>query len=251
MLTDMNETKKFINGLEIPDFEPAFTLLAARFLDINDKNEDGYINNGSLVSFVADVSPQHKKDVLHSTLLAQLAADKKYGRGSDIMRWYNYYFEILKNIGWVIQGRSELLFQANTATFTLNSAILEVLSAILSQNELLILKKTIEGIKNLAAQDKRIILFEQALQGAEFSNFQICTATETQSAVALKLNAFYFKSAKPTKRILWFDYTSSTVSLKYTINEATLHTEYYTNIRDAVENKLGEHASTYINSIEI
>ena len=250
MLTDTLQAKDFVNSLEIPPFEPAFTLLAARFIDIRDKEGDGYINNGSLVSFVTNVSTQHKKDVLNSTLLAQLAADKKFGRGSNIMRWYGYYFEVLKNIGWGVQGRSEILYQAGKSTFTLNDAILQILGAIMSQNEVLVLQRTLEHLKNLADQDKRIILFEQALQGSEFGNFQICTATEAKDSLAIKLNAFYFKSEKPVKRILWVDFSSSALSLRYMINEATLHVDYYSTVRDTVEEKLGEHALTYINSIE-
>ena len=47
---------------------------------------------------MADVLQQ--EDVLNSTLFAQLAANQSYDRQTRFMEWYEYYRDILWNIGW-------------------------------------------------------------------------------------------------------------------------------------------------------
>ncbi|SCY62116.1 hypothetical protein SAMN05216420_11072 [Nitrosospira sp. Nl5] len=38
-------------------------------------------------------------------MLAQLAANKKVPDKTHVIDWYNAYFDVLENIGWVIQDR--------------------------------------------------------------------------------------------------------------------------------------------------
>ena len=42
--------------------------------------ETGFVDEGSLISFSSVMNEQQKKDVLNSTLLSQLAANKKCNR---------------------------------------------------------------------------------------------------------------------------------------------------------------------------
>lgn len=72
---------KFVRELELE--EPSVlrsrssTCTAAA---VSDGKAQGLVDNGSLVSFASNVMGQKKQDVLYSTLLAQLAANKKYDR---------------------------------------------------------------------------------------------------------------------------------------------------------------------------
>ena len=58
---------------------------------------------GSTVSFLPGMTKQQQEDVLDSTLLAQLAANKKHDREKQTDAWYQTYAEVLGNIGWVIK----------------------------------------------------------------------------------------------------------------------------------------------------
>jgi hypothetical protein len=45
----------------------------------------GFVDGGILLSFVSDVQALHRSDMLNSSLLAQLAADKQYSRLDDVV----------------------------------------------------------------------------------------------------------------------------------------------------------------------
>src|SRR5262245_44005572 len=62
---------------------------------ITDRAQGAYVAEGSTVSFVAGVSAQHQADILNSTLLAQLAANKKYDREVATREWYDFYKTVL------------------------------------------------------------------------------------------------------------------------------------------------------------
>lgn len=98
----IEKIRNFIGSLELEGdekySEPAPAVMLA------DGDEAAYVDAGSLVSFVAGVSGQHKSDALNSTLLAQLAANKKFDREKQTVEWYDFY----KNrLGKYRMGRSK------------------------------------------------------------------------------------------------------------------------------------------------
>ena len=68
----------FVKQLELaPMAENEVQLaLRAKSSAVKEQKEQGFIDTGRLVSFTKKISRVHKSDVLNSTLLAQLAADK-------------------------------------------------------------------------------------------------------------------------------------------------------------------------------
>jgi hypothetical protein len=61
------------------------------------------VDAASLVTFIDGVSGQQNEDVLNSTLLAQLAANRKHHRERDTPGWYDFYCTVLEQVGWVSQ----------------------------------------------------------------------------------------------------------------------------------------------------
>ena len=45
-----------------------------------------------------------QSDVINSTLLAQLAANKQYDRQNNVDQWYGYYKTVLEQVGWTVQN---------------------------------------------------------------------------------------------------------------------------------------------------
>jgi hypothetical protein len=91
-----------------------------------------FIDKGSVVAFTADVAGQNREDVLNSTLLAQLAADKANNRESDVMGWYATYSGVLAKLGWVSQGFNWQKYTAQKMSFTMDEAVLEIAEAALT-----------------------------------------------------------------------------------------------------------------------
>ena len=63
----------------------------------------GFVDAGSLVTFTSDISEQHRSDVLYSTLLAQLAADKESDR---LTKWDSLNSQFGSSLASLYQFRS-------------------------------------------------------------------------------------------------------------------------------------------------
>lgn len=71
--SSMKAAIQFVEPLDLADLrEPGATYLE-HLLAVADSPRAGFVDDGSLMSFVAGVSPQSQRDALNSTLLAQLA----------------------------------------------------------------------------------------------------------------------------------------------------------------------------------
>lgn len=53
---------------------------------------------------------------MNSTLLAQLAANKKFDRETDTANWYSEYANVLETVGWVVTSFG-WVHRGTTATF--------------------------------------------------------------------------------------------------------------------------------------
>lgn len=257
----MSELNQFIASLDLPDVETnermqnsalAFTSSQARpALAVDPSKPQGYVDAGSTISFVANVSSQAQDDVLNSTLLAQLAANKQYDREKDTQNWYRSYTDTLGKVGWVIQSFSFQKYQASGSSFRVDKVVLDILAAIASQNEIAIVQQTMNALKSLSDNDNRLVLFSTQSSSQSAGNFQISTANETNGQVAMKLGAFYFSSSQSSTRFLWASYSSSNSSIYQGAQTVTLNGSTYSQVRQQIIDKLGDRARQFIANLDI
>ena len=119
------DPKKFVDSLELEDLSD----LPSNTVTLSDGKKQGLVDAGSLVSFTANLTGQQKQDVLYSTLLAQLAANKKYSRFNDTKQWYEFYNNVLEKVGWVMQNYHFDEYKSHQADFKISQVTLELLSA--------------------------------------------------------------------------------------------------------------------------
>ena len=98
--------EEYILGLELAVPNAALMALVPKELSLRDDKPAAFVDGGSTVSFISGIPVLRQKDVLNATLLAQLAANKKYDREKETEQWYGFYRDVLENIGWVIQSFS-------------------------------------------------------------------------------------------------------------------------------------------------
>ena len=91
---------------------------------------EAYVDNGSLVSFINNVPSQQRVDVLNSSLLAQLAANKKHDPYKDTENWFKFYAKVMKNVGWVIQDFEFTDYKTSEKDFKLSQLTLQILSGL-------------------------------------------------------------------------------------------------------------------------
>jgi hypothetical protein len=214
--------------------------------------EQAFLSDKSLVSFASGVTDQNRKDVLNSTLLAQLAANKKSPIDTGIEKWYEAFVEVLEKIGWVVQEKELHQFEAKESVFELENVIIDILTASFGAGYISIIKKTLESLKNLTeSEDSRIKVFEKNTRSTNKGCFQIALATEEGGVVAMKIGAFFLSSTNKVTRILFVKFTSDQTKLDYASSGLTLNQEIYAKARQLVIDKLSQDVVDYITEIEI
>ena len=88
-----------------------------------------------VISFVKEITPELRKDIVNSTLLAQLVANKKVQDPQDlegVLAWYKEYFNVLSQVGFVVQESGFAEYQEKSASFEAHEAILDVVKVVLA-----------------------------------------------------------------------------------------------------------------------
>jgi hypothetical protein len=213
--------------------------------------DKAYLDNKSIVSFVAGVSPENRQDILDSTLLAQLAAGHLYPDPQDLKKWYEKYTEVLRNIGWSIQANEFSEVTSSGSLFEMKNAILGIISAAFGGNYVAIVTKVLDALKGLSDSDSKIVAFEKNTHSAGKGTFQLALVEEINDAVALHMAGFIISTSSVVKRILFFSSKKETATVSSNSMACTLNKETYATVRSTVKQKLGDKAQQYIAEIVI
>ena len=231
--------KRFVKSLELGDEFPVGV----------GKNQD-YVADGSLASFVKNLTGQQKQDVLNSALLAQLAASKIYDRQNETTKWYDFYKRVLENVGWVIQSFQFKEYQTENSSFKLSEVTLEILGALVEPEAeiMMVVKGTIDA---LSKSKGGIALFDFGSTSGGNSNFQImpCTLDQSQQ-ITLALMAFEFHARHYEDDFFFFSWSSQDTKLNYATQTCTLNEDVYSQVREDIIKKLGNRARTFVKNLD-
>lgn len=218
--------------------------------DLNLKSAN--VVDGSTVSFQVGVPKQQQGDVLDSTLLAQLAANKAFDRETETEAWYGKYREVLENLGWVVSSFGFSRLTDSGATIKLDKVALQLMAAAVSGNELALLTQTLDALENMDDDSKAITLFDGSGSNAEGGNFQISAASlDPNNNVNMSLGTFYFKATEHKARFLFIRWKTHSINIYGSAQNVTLNERIYDQVRNAVTEKLGKKATALVASIDI
>ena len=224
------------------------------FVKLSADKEQGFVNAGSLVSFVSGISEQNREDVLNSTLLAQLAADKKHNRSreTDTDKWYDYFKMVLSKIGWVVQEFQFEQYQSHGQTLKVASTILDVIRGIVSGKELEAVERTIQSLQTSEKEPWWEVFSRKSSGPSTNGNFQVLPCKQDESdQVVMSVGAFYFSAKTTQTRWLWFNYSSADISVYKGMQTSTLNKSVYDQVREAIIKKLGDNATKFIGDLDI
>jgi hypothetical protein len=250
---ELAQRSRFIESLELPPAEGPGLERAARGAEpvLRGDADAGFVNAGSVMSFVAGVSPAHRQMALHSALLAQLSASKLHDRERDTEAWYKQYRKVLEHCGWVIQDFSFQRYEAGGTTFTVEQAVLAVLGAIATTNELLIIRQALDALRSLAEGDGKLTLWDRASHSQDAGNFQVGVASDTGGALAFKIAAFRFQATRSDTRFLWFSFGKTEAELYTAAQAVTLDESVHAVVAPQIAAKLADRVRTFIADLEI
>lgn len=217
-----------------------------------DEGDEAFVDAGSLPMFTSQLNDQQKKDVLNSTLLARLAADKKHDRFAKPDDWYNIYTNVLGRIGWVlVEDLKFNEYKSSEKEFQISQVVLEFLSALTGGDKELM--KVVKGTLDSLQQSKeRLTLFSSSSTSGNSGNFQILPCTVDKSKqVTVGFMGFHFTAEQVANDYLFVTYSSQDVHLSMSGQVFTLNEEVYAKVREHVLDKLGKNDNDFIDRLDI
>lgn len=210
------------------------------------------VDGNIVATFVDGIQGQHLFDVLNCGLLAQLAANVKYDREAEPIPWTKYYSRVLENIGWVVPEFTFFGLRSQATRFSMDSAVLKVIAAIMTQQQTEIVKAGFEALQALHGDDRRLTIFRRNSVENNAGNFQINGAGESaQGIVSLKLCAFNFKTDEAVTDVLWFRFNSGSTRLAATRTTLVLNDQVHERLRQPILTKLGNRGLDFIAGLDI
>lgn len=250
----MPNTSTFVAGLELPapprrpmpegvePVEPAPVIL-------HDGRAQSVVVASEIVSFVEGVTPQRRRDVVNASLLAQLVAKKRVPDSSDVYAWYNAYFDVLSNIGWVIQDVSFATYDRGGNSFETHAAILDVATVLLGPGTaaLAIVTTTLEALRSVGDGGPWITLFNRESRNGRTARFQVTLVEQDADGQFLvSLMAFALEASTTVTQVLFFKVRSNTATLKHQSGRITINATVLSSIRDQIADKIRAFTREYV-----
>ncbi|KAH9902479.1 hypothetical protein C8Q73DRAFT_6890 [Cubamyces lactineus] len=197
---------------------------------------------GSALCFVAGMDPLRKWDVINSTLLAQLATNKKFpGRPMNKMKeWHDSYRDVLVQLGWSMRSFKMTEMNDVNSYGSMDALLLQDSPSYLMGHENDLFKTMIEALKK-PVNDRALNLLDAQSSYFNDAGFQVGVASNPEPGgnAMLKVGAYQFKSSDEISSAMFFDFGSSEVQL-FTDNQVMiLDNDIYDKVREAVRVKLG------------
>lgn len=241
--------REFVTAAKLPSPTRGAVDGSRELIDFNAQKTQTMVVASDVVSFVKGVSTERRQDIVNSSLLAQLVASKQVPDRTNVTQWYKAYFEVLQNIGWVIQDHSFSSYSEEANGLEAHEAILKIAGAFLGGTPaaLAIVMTTLEALKSMDASKPWMTIFDRETKHANTGHFQIALAEQgdnDQSMVSLM--AFSLKAESTVTQILFFKIRKDEVQLEKCAGKVTINDEVLSSVREQVKQKLSAHTSAYI-----
>ncbi len=245
----VRSARQFVEEAELPPEPPARRAPRdASLAPVFDttKNQAAVVGSG-LVSFVSGVTPERREAIMNSSLLAQLVAKQKVGDETHLKEWYDQYFDVLENIGWIIQERNSAVYRESGSNLEIHKAIMSVAATLLgaAPTALALVRTTLEALQT--KNTPWITIFNRESQRARTAHFQVSLAQEDPTGQFLvTLMAFGLEAKKTITQILLFKVKKQDAVLRHYSGNVTINTGVLDSVREPLKAKLVAHANDYI-----
>ena len=211
--------------------------------------EGGYVDAGTLPAFVADVPELYRQDLLNSTLLGQLAADKLYSRTAQPQEWYKHYFATLGRVGWNCDTFDFKPLRLDTATFTFEEIALRLIAKKVTATELALATKALRSLRDLPDDDPRVIVFNGNTHSKSAVNAQVSVRTPS---VMVNVGLVFTTGQEVTSLLVEeFETQRLDGDIQTLVQVTTLNELIYTTVRKSVIEKLGPRRKKLILELDI
>lgn len=209
------------------------------------------VNASSVISFVENLTPQQKEDVLLSTLFAQRAADAAFDPVKEREAWFVKYMEMLSILGWTREAAPVEASQKMKGNGSFDQVILATLAQVATGNQFRIVQSAIDALRGLTQDDGKIKLFDFETSSATGGNFQIGSAEAAGNVISMALGAFNFTFKDRKQNVLFVSWGKNELQYWLSAQKLTLSPDIYTDVRAIVRDKLADTRKSLIADIDL
>ncbi|WP_398472908.1 hypothetical protein [Tardiphaga sp.] len=219
---------------------------------LSDIKDQAAIVGSDVISFVSGVTAEQRQDLINSVLLAQLVAKVKVPDSARIYDWYKEYFEVLKQIGWVVQSEQFATYIREGIGFEAHEAIIELATSLLgpASGALAVVKATLGSLQKMKSDSPWITIFNRESQSGQTARFQVSVAEPDQKGgFFVTLMAFGLEAHATLTQVLVFKIHSNKDTLRHFEGKVSINARVLAGIREEVEKKLAAHVASYVRTL--
>jgi hypothetical protein len=208
----------------------------------------------SLVAAAENVPVETRNDLINCTLFAQLAASAAVSDPTQIASWYDAYFRALSVLGWAQSDTRFEEYSFSGRNAEAHNAIVQVLAALMGPQAaaLLVVKAAIDALQSMSENSPWITLFDRQSKTGRSARFQVATAQlDPNGLLQTALIAFELKTRSTLTQVLFFKFSSSSTSLKYAADKATIYEAALKDQREAIAARLAAYRSAYVGEVKL
>jgi hypothetical protein len=209
-----------------------------------------------IVSFVDEITPEQRQDIVNASLLAQLVANKRVADPADldgILAWYKQYFDAMSLLGFAVQDRGFAQYTEKGDSFEAHEAIIDVVTAALggAPAALPLVLKTLESLKKMSEDTPWITLFNRESRNANTARFQVSVADNNAKGASLNVFAFGLTANASVTQVLFFKFKKNQATLQHDSSTLTINPTVLAGIRDDVAQKIVRFSKDFVAGLDV
>ena len=251
---DVPSALAYVRKLDLPLARSMVGAAEDEVIDFDTFKKQITVVGSEVVSFVEGISAQRRQDITNATLLAQLAANKKVTDREDILAWYDSYFDVLTNVGWVLQDRGFSEYTEKVDGLETHEAILKVAAVLLggAPISLAVVSQTLGAMKSMDKDNPWITIFNRESRAAKAARFQISLTEQAENGQFMVTTmAFALNAKSKVTQVLFFKIHKTEATLKHCSGKVTINEEVLFGVRDVVKAKLVGRTRDFIVALDI
>ena len=262
---DLEHTRAFLSDLEVagtmsPPRDDEFlsdddTMALPEVLGGDGAGADAVVIGSQIAEFAKDMPAEVRPMVANSFLLAQLAANRSTAESNGgTMEWYQRYTEVLKSVGWIVEGDVTMNEEVKADSGTVHSKILPLLALTLgpgAAGAAVVIAKVLESLDEMD-DGPWITIFDRESKRASAHQFQLSYADAPDGVhPRISLACFELDAEQRVTRVLFFRFANATATLRHSGMQLSADGTVFEQVQDLVEKKVAEYVSANIAAIEI
>jgi len=249
----VQEAAAFVEALELPPAAKRRSVNKAATDAIAGTKSQAMVVGADVVSFVAGTDPRLRTAIMHCALLAQLAANRKVPSRENIRSWYEAYFDVLEQLGWVIQDRGFSEHHEKGDDFEAHQAILSIAATVLgpAPAALKVVESTLTAM-TATAKGSWMTIFQQESQTGKAARFQVTVAEPaSRRGVVVYLMAFELDAKTSLTQVLFFKFRSMDIRLRHSSGRIAIDTDLLAAVAASIAKRVDDYVQSYVENIPI